>query len=75
MATLSDIQQELAHLDQHQLQQVAQFIEKIKLVNRSSKKLTDFYGAFSARQRSASKAEMRQRVSDYLAQKHHLVQE
>jgi hypothetical protein len=39
------------------------------------KKLTDFYGAFATRSRSASKTEMRQRVSDYLAQKHKLIQE
>ncbi|WP_008317484.1 hypothetical protein [Leptolyngbya sp. PCC 6406] len=75
MTTLSHIQQKLADLDQRQLLQVAEFIEKIKLVNPSSKKITDFYGAFTARQRSASKVEMRQQVSDYLAQKHKLGQE
>jgi hypothetical protein len=75
MTTLSDLQAELTHLEPHQLHQVAEFIEQIKRVSHTPKKLTDFYGAFATRSRSASKTEMRQRVLDYLAQKHKLIQE
>lgn len=75
MTTLNDLQAELTHLEPYQLQQVADFIEKIKGVSHAPKKLTDFYGAFAAKSRSASKAEMRQSVSDYLVQKHKLIQE
>lgn len=75
MTTLNDLQAELTHLEPYQLQQVAEFIEKIKGVSHAPKKLTDFYGAFAAKSRSASKAEMRQSVSDYLVQKHKLIQE
>ena len=74
MNTLSHIHQELAHLDQHQLQQVVEFIEKIQKVSYPAKKLTDFYGIFTARSIYSSKAEMRQSVSDHLAKKHGLDQ-
>jgi hypothetical protein len=58
MTTLSDLQAELTHLEPHQLHQVAEFIEQIKRVSHTPKKLTDFYGAFATRSRSASKTEM-----------------
>lgn len=70
MITLQHIETQLSQLDQQQLQQVAEFIDSLKTTPPQTRKLTDFYGVFSATVPSADRATERQGVADYLAQKH-----
>jgi hypothetical protein len=74
MITIEQISQELAQLDQHQLQQVAEFITQLKPSQKPKQRLSDFYGALPATLPYPGKEALRQSITDYLAQKHHLTE-
>lgn len=74
MTTLEQIHLDLSHLDEQQLQQVAEFIAKLRASNTPKKSLSDFYGAFPATSPYPGKAALRQSITDYLIQKHDLIE-
>jgi hypothetical protein len=74
MKTLEQISQDLVQLDEHQLQQVAEFIEKLKPSQKQKQRLSDFYGALPATVPFPGKAALRQSITDYLVQKHNLTE-
>lgn len=74
MTILEQIKQDLAHLDEQQLQQVAELITKLKLSHKPRQRLSDFYGALPATSSYPGKEAMRQSITTYLAQKHNLIE-
>jgi hypothetical protein len=74
MTMLEQINQDLAQLDEQQLQQVAEFITTLKPFQRQKPRLSDFYGALPATMPYPGKEAVRQSITDYLAQKHSLTE-
>jgi hypothetical protein len=74
MTILEQIKQDLVHLDEQQLQQVAELITTFKLSKKTKQRLSDFYGALPATSPYPGKEAIRQSITTYLAQKHNLTE-